>query len=74
MDPLLTSVHPMGSLPLGGDPRRSVVNPQGRHHHVAGLYVADGSLFPTSIGGPPQLTIYAAARKIARHLLAELPV
>lgn len=73
MDPLLTSVHPMGSLPLGGDPRRSVVNPQGRHHHVGGLYVADGSLFPTSIGGPPQLTIYAAARKIARHLLAELP-
>ncbi|HNN90813.1 MAG TPA: GMC family oxidoreductase [Pseudomonadota bacterium] len=73
LDPALTSVHPMGSLPLGRDPRRSVVNPAGRHHHVAGLYVADGSLFPTSIGGPPQLTIYAAARKIARHLLAELP-
>lgn len=72
LDPLLTSVHPMGSLPLGSDPRRSVVDPSGRHHYVAGLYVADGSLFPTSIGGPPQLTIYAAARKIARHVLAEL--
>ncbi len=72
LDPLLTSVHPMGSLPLGSDPRRSVVDPQGRHHQVAGLYVADGSLFPTSIGGPPQLTIYAAGRKIARHVVADL--
>jgi choline dehydrogenase-like flavoprotein len=72
LDPLLTSVHPMGSLPLGDDPRRSVVDPQGRHHQVAGLYVADGSLFPTSIGGPPQLSIYAAGRKIARHLVADL--
>ena len=72
LDPLLTSVHPMGSLPMGGDPRRSVVDPQGRHHQVAGLYVADGSLFPTSIGGPPQLTIYAAGRKIARHIVADL--
>jgi len=72
LDPLLTSVHPMGSLPLGADPRRSVVDPQGRHHQVAGLYIADGSLFPTSIGGPPQLTIYAAGRKIARHVVADL--
>jgi choline dehydrogenase-like flavoprotein len=72
LDPLLTAVHPMGSLPLGADPRRSVVDPAGRHHQVAGLYVADGSVFPTSIGGPPQLTIYAAGRKIARHLVADL--
>lgn len=72
LDPVLTSVHPMGTLPLGSDPRRAAVDPEGRHHQVRGLYVADGSLFPTSIGGPPQLTIYAAGRKVARALCRDL--
>ena len=72
LDPILTSVHPMGTLPLGDDPRRAVVRPDGSHHQLAGLYVADGSLFPTSIGGPPQITIYAAGRKVARAICAAL--
>jgi choline dehydrogenase-like flavoprotein len=72
LDPVLTSVHPMGTLPLGGDPRHAVVDPDGRHHHARGVYVADGSLFPTSLGGPPQITIYAAGRKVARTIVADL--
>ncbi len=72
LDPLLTSVHPMGTMPLGGDPRRSVVSPAGRHHQVPNLYVVDGSLFPTSLGGPPQISIYAAGRKVARTVVADL--
>jgi choline dehydrogenase-like flavoprotein len=72
IDPLLTSVHPMGSLPMGSDPRRSVVDPSGRHHQLQGLYVADGSIFPTSIGGPPQLTIYATGRRVARTAASDL--
>lgn len=72
LDPLLTSVHPMGSLPMGSDARRAVVDPQGRHHQLRGLYVADGSLFPTSIGGPPQLSIYAAGYRVARTVCADL--
>ena len=71
-DPLLTSVHPMGSLPLGSNPHVSCVDPQGRHHQVRGLYVADGSVFPTSIGGPPQLTIYTVGRRVARTVCADL--
>ena len=65
-------VHPMGSLPLGSDPRRAVVDPQGRHHQLRGLYVADGSVFPTSLGGPPQLSIYATGRRVARTVCADL--
>lgn len=72
LDPLLTSTHPMGTLPMGRDPRRSTVDPTGRHHTVRGLYVGDGSLFPTSIGGPPQLSIYAAGRRVARSVIADL--
>jgi choline dehydrogenase-like flavoprotein len=67
LDPLLTAVHPMGTLPLG-----QVVDERGRWRGVERLWVADGSLFPTSLGGPPQLTIYAAAHKIAGHVIEEL--
>lgn len=67
LDPLLTAVHPMGTLPLGGP-----VDERGRVRGVKHLWVADGSLFPTSLGGPPQLTIYAAAHKIAGFIVEEL--
>ncbi|HUS66937.1 MAG TPA: GMC family oxidoreductase N-terminal domain-containing protein, partial [Kofleriaceae bacterium] len=67
LDPLLTAVHPMGTLALG-----RVVDARGRWNGLANLWVADGSLFPSSIGGPPQLTIYAAAHKVAGHLTEEL--
>jgi choline dehydrogenase-like flavoprotein len=63
----LSAVHPMGTLAMGEDPMRSVVRSSGEHHQVKGLYVADGSLFPTSLGGPPQISIYAFAMKIARE-------
>lgn len=64
----LAAVHPMGTLALGDDPRRSVVNSHGEHHRVKGLFVLDGSVFPTSIGGPPQIPIYALARHLSRFV------
>jgi choline dehydrogenase-like flavoprotein len=72
LDPLLTAVHPMGTMALGADPRRAVVDPRGRHHHLRNVYVADGGLFPTSLGAPPQMSIYAAGRKVARAILEDL--
>lgn len=65
----LTAVHPMGSMRLGEDPKISVVRSTGEHHHVRGLFVADGSLFPTSLGGPPQISIYTFALHLARHVV-----
>ena len=59
--PLATTVvsaHVMGGCPLGPDPMRAVVDHDGRHHHLDNLYVFDGSLFPTSVGANPQLSIY----------------
>lgn len=64
----LTAVHPMGTVPMGDDPKRSAVGSDGKHHHMDGLWVADGSLFPTSIGGPPQLSIYALGLHVGRAL------
>ena len=67
LDPLLTAVHPMGTLALG-----RVVDERGRWRGVDGVWVADGSLFPTSLGGPPQLSIYAAGHKVAGHIVEAL--
>ncbi len=66
----LTSAHPMGTLAMGDDPRTSVVSSRGEHHQVKGLFVADGSLFPTSIGVPPQISIYAFALHLAPQYVA----
>jgi choline dehydrogenase-like flavoprotein len=65
----LSSVHPMGTLRMGDDPRTSSVSSQGEHHQVKGLFVTDGSLFPTSLGGPPQISIYAFALHLASHII-----
>jgi choline dehydrogenase-like flavoprotein len=68
----LTAVHPMGTMCMGGDPRTAVVDSTGEHHQLRGLFVADGSLFPTSLGGPPQISIYAFALHLARHVVDRL--
>jgi choline dehydrogenase-like flavoprotein len=65
----LTAVHPMGTMRMGEDPRTSAVRSTGEHHQVRGLFVADGSLFPTSIGVPPQVSIYAFALHLAPHIV-----
>jgi choline dehydrogenase-like flavoprotein len=73
--PLVTKVvsaHVMGGAPLGADARRAVVDVTGRHHQLANLYVCDGSLFPTSIGANPQLSIYGFAARLAAGMAAAL--
>jgi len=73
--PLVTpivSAHVMGGAPMGPDARRAVVDASGRHHQVGNLFIVDGSLFPTSIGANPQLSIYAVAARIADGIAAEL--
>jgi choline dehydrogenase-like flavoprotein len=68
----VVSAHVMGGCPIGNDPRRAVVDASGRHHQLANLYVLDGSLFPTSIGANPQLSIYGIVAKLADGLAATL--
>lgn len=64
----VVSAHVMGGCPLGSDPKRAVADLDGRHHHLDNLYVFDGSLFPTSIGANPQLSIYGIVAKLASSL------
>ena len=64
------SVHPQSTCCMGTDPARSVVGPWGECHDVEGLFVADMSVFPTSLGAPPQITTAMFADRTAHHLLA----
>ncbi|MCL4183121.1 MAG: GMC family oxidoreductase [Burkholderiaceae bacterium] len=75
MEPLLlrvVSAHAMGGCAIAADSRRGVVRPDGVHWQLANLSVHDGSLFPTSIGANPQLSIYGITARLAGGLAARL--
>jgi choline dehydrogenase-like flavoprotein len=61
----ISSVHPQGSVPMGSDEETSAVAPNGALRGADGVYVADASLFPTSLGVPPQITTAALATHVA---------
>lgn len=64
----VTAVHPMASVPMGDVPS-AAVDSEGRHRELRGLWIADGSLFPSSIGVPPQLSIYALGLHVGRAIV-----
>jgi choline dehydrogenase-like flavoprotein len=68
----ITSGHPMGGCALGGDFRRDVVDSWGRSWDVDGLYVADSSILPTSLGVNPCYTVFALARYIGDKIVEEI--
>jgi choline dehydrogenase-like flavoprotein len=68
----VVSAHVMGGCAMGPDPATSVVSEAGRHHYVANLSVHDASVFPTSLGANPQLTIYALCARMSAGLAAAL--
>jgi choline dehydrogenase-like flavoprotein len=61
----LFSAHQMGTARMGTDPQTSVANPFGELHDVKGVWIGDGSAFPTSSGTNPMITIMALARRTA---------
>ncbi len=68
----ITAVHPMSSVWMGDDPATSCCDSRGRYHHADNLFVADTSLYPTSIGIPPQITTYAMGLHVGRAIVATL--
>jgi len=76
----VVTVHPLGGCAMGRNAEEGVVDHRGRAfdpsgdesgavHH--GLYVADGSLIPTSLGINPLLTISALSERIADLLIQD---
>ncbi len=64
--------HPLGTARMGNSPDTAVVDFENRVHGWEGLYVADGSCVPTSLGVNPMITIMALALRagaaIGSHL------
>ncbi len=75
MKPLLArvvSAHVMGGCRFGVDAARGAVDPDGVHWQWRNVSVHDGSLFPTSIGANPQLSIYGFTARLASGLAQRL--
>jgi choline dehydrogenase-like flavoprotein len=61
----LIAFHPLGTCRMGADPGAAPLDADGRVRGYEGLYVADGSIVPSSLGVNPQITIMALATRIA---------
>jgi choline dehydrogenase-like flavoprotein len=64
----LFSAHQMGTCRMGADPDTSVANPWGELHDVKGVWIGDGSAFPTPTGTNPMVSIMALARRTAEAI------
>ncbi|WP_178102817.1 GMC family oxidoreductase [Pseudomonas sp. gcc21] len=62
------TAHLMGTARMGSDPRTSVVDADCRSWDIRNLWVCDGSVFPTSGGVNPSLTIQAIACRTADRI------
>jgi choline dehydrogenase-like flavoprotein len=69
----LLAFHPLGTARADARPGSGVVDGDLRVRGTENLYVADGSVVPSSIGVNPQITIMALATRLAFHLLGASP-
>jgi choline dehydrogenase-like flavoprotein len=63
----------MGTARIAADPGEGVCAADGSVNGVAGLYVADASLFPTAVWVNPMMTIIAFAKRIAAEVAEATP-
>jgi choline dehydrogenase-like flavoprotein len=66
------SAHQMSSCRMAPTPATGPVSPSGELYECAGLFVADASVLPTSLGINPMVTIEATAHMIAHNIVREV--
>jgi len=66
----LFCAHQMGTCRMGKDSETSVADPWGQLHDTQGVWIGDGSAFPTSSGTNPMISIMALARRTAGAIAA----
>ena len=64
--------HPLGSCRMAAGPSAGPVDRYGESFEVKNLYVADGSIIPTSLGVNPQITIMAVSNHVADSIARRL--
>ncbi len=60
--------HHMGTARMHEDPKQGVVDPNGKVHGIANLFVAGGAVYPTGGAVNPTLTVVAMALRLSDHL------
>jgi choline dehydrogenase-like flavoprotein len=70
-DMTLMAFHPLGTARADARPDHGVVDSSLRMHDVPNVYVADGSVVPSSLGVNPQITIMSLATRLAYELLGK---
>jgi long-chain-alcohol oxidase len=68
----LFSFHIQGSARLGGSPKSSATDPDGRTWETRNLYVMDSSSFPSASGVNPMISIEAIAYRNASALASRI--
>jgi choline dehydrogenase-like flavoprotein len=71
-DILLTTAHPQGGNPIGPEAEGGVVDRDFHVHGFDNLYVADASVFPSSVTVNPQMTVFGLAWLAADRITGEL--
>lgn len=66
------SVHGMGTVRMGSDPKKSVLNKFNQAHDAKNLFVVDGACFVTSGGYGPTLTIGALAARASDYIVTQM--
>ncbi|AZG34946.1 MAG: GMC family oxidoreductase [Shewanella psychromarinicola] len=69
---IVASAHVMGGCAMGEDKALAMVDGFGYSHYLENLSVMDGSVFPTSLGANPQLSIYGLVARNATALAQKL--
>jgi choline dehydrogenase-like flavoprotein len=75
MKPLLAKVvsaHVMGGCGAAATEQQGVTRADGVHWQIENLSIHDGSIFPTSIGANPQLSVYGITNLLAQGLAKRL--
>lgn len=67
----IMSVHPQGTCRMGEDPVKSVVNSKCEFHDIKGLFICDTSVYPTSLGTPPQIPTMSLGVMVADNIVKD---
>jgi choline dehydrogenase-like flavoprotein len=66
------TAHQMGSCRMGSDPADSVADGRGEVHDTKGVWIGDGSAFPTAPGVNPMISIMSLAHSTAANIVTAL--
>jgi len=70
--PFFDGENLVGTVRMGNDPKRSVLNSRNQAHDVRNLWVLDGASFTSFCEKNPTLTVIAIAMRAADHLVKAL--